>query len=498
MSTRPWRNCPVWSGRSGNRPTCRTRSLPDSPHSCPFGGDPGWHWACRPTALPSWPTSASSLSSVMKANPIRRSTSTTSLLGVPTWCWPRVSRTHSASDSFPSSLRWDPPPSWTARICSGGDPVPPPPSRECRQCWPNCEPRSGVEVTLIDPQRSHQREQLVRLFVTEPGLGEHLIVERGGGQPDQPSSFGENLGQSAAPISRMREPGDQPLCLEPIDGIGDARRMHLQSGTDPAERQRSGAAEAQQHQQLVAGKGEVEGAERRVDPGQIDLMRPHDRGHRGHPRRSRLPSALSPLAACLFDGIEVEGFPGCCHRAPMPGPSVSAFTRPNGADDARPYQWGLRWLSGGRAVRRRPPGRLHHPLTFSEACSAELAGADPDYLIQERAAKGAATVGPMKSGRQVGGRVIGLGMTLLIMVTPACSGSIPTTSPTTSSPPLPVATAPTPIAWSACAGNAGFQCGSVSVPIDYFHPDGPTLRVAVSRILALDPAMRIGTLTEPH
>jgi len=119
---------------------------------------------------------------------------------------------------------------------------------------------------------------------------------------------------------------------------------------------------------------------------------------------------------------------------------------------------------------------------------------DPDYLIQERAAKGAATVGPMKSGRQVGGRIIGLGVTLLIMVTTACSSSIPTTSPTTSSPPLPVATAPTPIAWSACAGNAGLQCGSVSVPIDYSHPDRATLSVAVSRALALDPAMRIGTL----
>src|ERR1035437_99034 len=118
----------------------------------------------------------------------------------------------------------------------------------------------------------------------------------------------------------------------------------------------------------------------------------------------------------------------------------------------------------------------------------------PECPIRERAAKGAATVGPMKSGRQLGGRVIGLGMTLLIMVTTACSSSIPTTSPTTSSPPLPVATAPTPIAWSACAGNAGLQCGSVSVPIDYSHPERATLRGAVSRAPALDPAMRIGTL----
>src|SRR5450759_3893765 len=62
-----------------------------------------------------------------------------------------------------------------------------------------------TEAGLSD-EEADQREQLVRLFVTKTGFGEHLIVERGGGQPDQPSSFGETLGKGRAPISGERKP----------------------------------------------------------------------------------------------------------------------------------------------------------------------------------------------------------------------------------------------------------------------------------------------------
>jgi pimeloyl-ACP methyl ester carboxylesterase len=63
----------------------------------------------------------------------------------------------------------------------------------------------------------------------------------------------------------------------------------------------------------------------------------------------------------------------------------------------------------------------------------------------------------------------------------------PTTSTTTTEPPLPVA----PVQWTPCGD---LQCGSVTVPLDYAHPDGPTLQIAVARHPAEVPSERIGSL----
>ena len=65
----------------------------------------------------------------------------------------------------------------------------------------------------------------------------------------------------------------------------------------------------------------------------------------------------------------------------------------------------------------------------------------------------------------------------------------PTTSTTTTTtqPPLPV----TPVQWTTCGD---LQCGSVTVPLDYARPDGPTLQIAVARHPADDPSERIGSL----
>jgi pimeloyl-ACP methyl ester carboxylesterase len=67
----------------------------------------------------------------------------------------------------------------------------------------------------------------------------------------------------------------------------------------------------------------------------------------------------------------------------------------------------------------------------------------------------------------------------------------PTTSTTTTSTIAPTG-AVAPIAWSACGDD--LQCGSVSVPLDYSHPDGPTIKIAVERRPAADPSQRIGSL----
>jgi pimeloyl-ACP methyl ester carboxylesterase len=83
----------------------------------------------------------------------------------------------------------------------------------------------------------------------------------------------------------------------------------------------------------------------------------------------------------------------------------------------------------------------------------------------------------------------------------ACSGSgddrdaaSPTTSTTeapttTTTVPLPV---PPPIGWSGCGG--GFQCATLTVPVDYDRPAGPQLQLALIKRPAGDPAHRIGTL----
>jgi len=48
------------------------------------------------------------------------------------------------------------------------------------------------------------------------------------------------------------------------------------------------------------------------------------------------------------------------------------------------------------------------------------------------------------------------------------------------------------VQWSDC--DLGFQCGIVSVPIDYDHPSAGTLNIAVARKTASDAAHRIGSL----
>ncbi len=63
----------------------------------------------------------------------------------------------------------------------------------------------------------------------------------------------------------------------------------------------------------------------------------------------------------------------------------------------------------------------------------------------------------------------------------------PAAPTTTTEPSLPV----TPVRWTLCGG---LQCGSVTVPLDYEHPEGPTLLIAVARHPAEVPAERIGSL----
>ncbi len=71
---------------------------------------------------------------------------------------------------------------------------------------------------------------------------------------------------------------------------------------------------------------------------------------------------------------------------------------------------------------------------------------------------------------------------------PAATSATAVVTPT----PVPSLAPPSPVSWNDCGG--GFQCGIVDVPRDYADPAGPTVRLALIRLPATDPAHRIGSL----
>ncbi len=88
------------------------------------------------------------------------------------------------------------------------------------------------------------------------------------------------------------------------------------------------------------------------------------------------------------------------------------------------------------------------------------------------------------------GRIAALTVILAIFTT-ACSRNSPTSSKPSSSP----FTAGN-VTWTDC--GAGFQCGTLQVPLDYSHPDAGTIGIALNRKPATDQANRIGSvLTNP-
>lgn len=97
---------------------------------------------------------------------------------------------------------------------------------------------------------------------------------------------------------------------------------------------------------------------------------------------------------------------------------------------------------------------------------------------------------------------------LVAALATACSPGASTSSPTTGAEPTTSSAAPTttvapttttialpepvPITWSACGD--GFDCATLTVPVDYQQPSAGTLELALVRRPAGDPGRRIGTL----
>lgn len=112
-----------------------------------------------------------------------------------------------------------------------------------------------------------------------------------------------------------------------------------------------------------------------------------------------------------------------------------------------------------------------------------------------------------RAGRRVGAAVVAVGAAVALAAA-GCSSSAPT--PAHSAAASPDATrgastsahpSPTPdlsayyqqkLAWSAC--DDGFQCATLTVPLDYAHPTGAVVKLPLVRLPAADPAQRIGSL----
>jgi pimeloyl-ACP methyl ester carboxylesterase len=69
--------------------------------------------------------------------------------------------------------------------------------------------------------------------------------------------------------------------------------------------------------------------------------------------------------------------------------------------------------------------------------------------------------------------------------TTTTSTTAPTTTTTVAEPPV------APVAWTPCGG---LQCGTVTVPLDYAHPQSGTIAIALERHPAGEPGARIGSL----
>jgi pimeloyl-ACP methyl ester carboxylesterase len=77
--------------------------------------------------------------------------------------------------------------------------------------------------------------------------------------------------------------------------------------------------------------------------------------------------------------------------------------------------------------------------------------------------------------------------TLVVAVTTLSATPASSTEPT-SLPPPPA------VVWTLCPGSTTIQCGSVRVPVDYRHPQGATITLAINRAPALGPGVPRGTL----
>jgi methylmalonyl-CoA mutase cobalamin-binding domain/chain len=153
------------------------------------------------------------------------------------------------------------------------------------------------------------------LVPVDAGALEHRGVEPRGGLLRHPASGVGDRGEHLAAVVGVAGTPDEPLLLQPVDGTGDARRVHLEQRPHPGHRQLAAGREREQHEDLVARERQVARAEHRVDPLHEQLLDPHDRGDQRHPVGGLRPAVRHPLPASLADRV----LPGRRWRH-VPGP----------------------------------------------------------------------------------------------------------------------------------------------------------------------------------
>jgi hypothetical protein len=104
----------------------------------------------------------------------------------------------------------------------------------------------------------------------------------------------------------VRRPPDQTQALEPVDQVGHARAVNLQSRPHLAQRQRPATAQEQQHQRLISRERQLERLEEHVQTRDQDLLHAHDRRHRLHSRHRRCAPMSVPQTARLGDRVEIK------------------------------------------------------------------------------------------------------------------------------------------------------------------------------------------------
>ena len=77
---------------------------------------------------------------------------------------------------------------------------------------------------------------------------------------------------------------------------------------------------------------------------------------------------------------------------------------------------------------------------------------------------------------------------LLVGMSPATAGAAPAPDPAATQQPVPA------LSWAPCGSAPGVECATAALPMDYDHPQGTQVDIAVARVPATDAAQRIGSL----
>jgi pimeloyl-ACP methyl ester carboxylesterase len=92
----------------------------------------------------------------------------------------------------------------------------------------------------------------------------------------------------------------------------------------------------------------------------------------------------------------------------------------------------------------------------------------------------------------VGPRVTAVAIAAILLLSACTLGAPQQGKSRSGAPSSPKAVTPGSVQWTDC--GSGFQCASVTVPLDYAHPDAGTIDIAINRKPATDQANRIGSL----